>query len=1460
MGLETPCWSPNENVILQMIAAGEIATQGNKEISMIRNNRVYNGLSLVVIMLIVMTATAWANGPVAPISDRYEFTAETISPLPMGDRAVGDPVDFDASMQAGANYLRKMQADVTEDNAGNGNPDVPDDPDDGGWDWSSTVFSHSTSASPDNIYGATALGLYYAYLESPDAAIFTAMKDAADFIAAAIPPATPRSGADLKFMLLFNDLYSSVVAPTTVYADVAKAKYDDRITVYGSATLLAEYIRDIRYGQGYGNGIIAWDVGIFSVVAQMLYDVYGGTYDADADAVAEVLWQDSFNDAPGYFDIVDDAGWDPTYADYNFYWYNLGVTGLIDAFAASGTHTGEISGLITLLLNSQFSDGGVSFCYGANTDDYDWQSTGYAMMTLGGYDQSTYQSEINRMGYWTGATQDAVSGGWIYGSGNHYPEVCGENTAGLYFTTNDISDVIVDDDFTSQTDVDVYNLANGTDFVWGYTAFDNIQAGIDAVTASTVYVAAGTYVETGQIVIDKNVTIIGDAGSYPVIMTDQNTSSSGDARGWFLVQPNYTVVVENMIFDGSGYLVYQGFRHKGNGSFTNCTFRHIKYNESTDYAGIAVAIFGDPGNPVDFTGCIFEDIGRVGVLYYGTGCIGSVYDGNSYTGKGTGDWLDYGVEFGSGAVGTVQNSTFTGCLGVASTDGSTSGAILATEFYGPGTAVDIIACQLTGNNEGVMVGYDVSDTSDVTVTDCIIVGNTSYGVSSTGVAVAAEGNWWGDPTGPLDNSDDTGSGGLYNPGGLGDEVSDNVDYDPWFGGNIVFTPDPQTISLVDDIGGAIYEDGVVCEYLGGGSGLLYGYSIDITWNASVITALIGDFVEPDNGPFNDPTLFIVQDMSGGAGGHVRIDAALPGTLLGIASGELFQATFRAAGTPDYATSDLTFIINNIRDNNNQPLSGFFGDNGLYIVDLVGPVVSAVGIVNDTLGHTDDFVKNTDGVTVTATVSDGGGMLLADIAADLSGFGAGAAVNPISYTGGLATWTLTGVTCTPADGTITVTVSADDGAGNSGNSSDTITADNTAPTAVVDFACAPLHNEIDCAWTDATGNDLNYYLTEIMAAAWGDYPDYGTAAPGYPGVGTPVYSNVAGTATTLVYAANGSERDIVYLQAYVADWALNYSASNTTAQGRATNYWLGDVSDEISGNYGVYDGYVTVADMTQLGTYYGSSPLPLVGEPVDVGPTDTASRTGIPTPDNNVDFEDLMIFSMNYAVVIPLPVHQDNATEQPQIAWRMVEENVWALELTQPCVDLKGINLQGNLSAGSVLNVQTGSLCTGQAGIVFLQNINANGLDAGLALMGTDLTFIGYGELLRVTFAEGVTPMGIDVMARSANNQPLTPDMETTGAPDAMPTVYRMAQNFPNPFNPTTMISFDLPELQDVKLAVFGPDGRKIVTLVSETLPAGFHSVAWNGRDAAGSRVASGVYFYRIEAGPLRQTSKMLMLK
>ncbi|MCE5271072.1 T9SS type A sorting domain-containing protein [bacterium] len=89
------------------------------------------------------------------------------------------------------------------------------------------------------------------------------------------------------------------------------------------------------------------------------------------------------------------------------------------------------------------------------------------------------------------------------------------------------------------------------------------------------------------------------------------------------------------------------------------------------------------------------------------------------------------------------------------------------------------------------------------------------------------------------------------------------------------------------------------------------------------------------------------------------------------------------------------------------------------------------------------------------------------------------------------------------------------------------------------------------------------------------------------------------------------------------------------------------------------------------------------------------------------------------------------------------------------------------------------------------------------------------------------------------------------------------QNSPNPFNPSTTITFDLPEgaaLQKVALRVYDLRGATVRVLVDEQLGGGRHSVQWDGRDAQGRQVASGVYFYRLEAGGRSAVRKMILLK
>jgi thermitase len=86
------------------------------------------------------------------------------------------------------------------------------------------------------------------------------------------------------------------------------------------------------------------------------------------------------------------------------------------------------------------------------------------------------------------------------------------------------------------------------------------------------------------------------------------------------------------------------------------------------------------------------------------------------------------------------------------------------------------------------------------------------------------------------------------------------------------------------------------------------------------------------------------------------------------------------------------------------------------------------------------------------------------------------------------------------------------------------------------------------------------------------------------------------------------------------------------------------------------------------------------------------------------------------------------------------------------------------------------------------------------------------------------------------------------------------KNFPNPFNPTTEIQFNLENSTQARLTIYNLLGREITTLINKQLPAGDHSVLWNGTDENGQKVASGIYFYKLTTEYMVETKRMLLLK
>ncbi len=94
----------------------------------------------------------------------------------------------------------------------------------------------------------------------------------------------------------------------------------------------------------------------------------------------------------------------------------------------------------------------------------------------------------------------------------------------------------------------------------------------------------------------------------------------------------------------------------------------------------------------------------------------------------------------------------------------------------------------------------------------------------------------------------------------------------------------------------------------------------------------------------------------------------------------------------------------------------------------------------------------------------------------------------------------------------------------------------------------------------------------------------------------------------------------------------------------------------------------------------------------------------------------------------------------------------------------------------------------------------------------------------------------------------------------LPDRFGLEQNAPNPFNPATAIRYQLAETGDVRLAIYSVLGQEVQVLVNERKEAGSFTVTWDGTDAQGHRVASGIYLYRLQAGGFTAARRMLLLK
>jgi parallel beta-helix repeat protein len=184
----------------------------------------------------------------------------------------------------------------------------------------------------------------------------------------------------------------------------------------------------------------------------------------------------------------------------------------------------------------------------------------------------------------------------------------------------------------------------------------------------------------------------------------------------------------------------------------------------------------------------------------------------------------YGISIGSSASPTIKDNTISGFSG--------SGIIISGNSKSPPSSFPTVTGNtITGNKRGISISYQSG-----TFRENTIAGNTEYGLYSVNITtiIDAINNDWGDVSGPLDNSDDRASGGWYNPTGLGNKVSDKVEYYPWTGTTICETTTPTGLSGVPTVNEITLNWHANSEDCLGGYKIYYGTASGNYWTPRIV--------------------------------------------------------------------------------------------------------------------------------------------------------------------------------------------------------------------------------------------------------------------------------------------------------------------------------------------------------------------------------------------------------------------------------------------------------------------------------------------------------------------------------------------------------------------------------------------------------------------------------------------------
>jgi hypothetical protein len=351
------------------------------------------------------------------------------------------------------------------------------------------------------------------------------------------------------------------------------------------------------------------------------------------------------------------------------------------------------------------------------------------------------------------------------------------------------------------------------------------------------------------------------------------------------------------------------------------------------------------------------------------------------------------------------------------------------------------------------------------------------------------------------------------------------------------------------------------------------------------------------------------------------------------------------------------------------------------------------------------------------------------------------------------------------------------------------------------------------------------------------------------------------------------RDFWYYVVYDVNACGDVSGPSSVTGG-TLDYHLGDVSDGIT--HGQGDNLVQTNDMSELGAHYGITlgALDPLGY-LDVGPTTTHFVDGRPLTDLNVNFEDLILFAINFAHVSSPIAHPASVTAGGESRAITADELVVSspdhvalgeqliVPLTmQGTGAVQGLSIRLNWNPAVVAPM---GLTTSQ----FLHDLDGVAMSAkagsvDVAVLGLGRGVAGEGELASISFrviAAGDPKIAIEsVEARDTRNQSVHVNTSRAAQVPQVPRITAMQSATPNPFRGNVALGFALAQAARVEFDIYSVDGRRVKTVASGSFDAGEYSFSWDGRDEGGNAMSAGVYYARLVAGPAKFAKTITLLK